>query len=107
MDNFPSFRAHLACNVIVDCSGGRDEDECQHKRCNGVGFQVEDRCYILGSARDTPEVELNDECIKDGARLASLTTVREYEAVTRVMWTRQEFGIAVGLFSATGGLPSM
>ena len=93
--------------MIVDCSDGRDEDECQHTRCNSVGFQVEDRCYILGSTRDADELELNDECVKDGARLASLTTVHEYEAVTQVMWTRQEFDVVVGLFSTTGSLPSM
>ena len=45
--------------------------------------------------------------MRQGARLASLATVKEYRDVTSVIWKHQEFDVIVGLYSIFGGMPTM
>ncbi|XP_076452693.1 uncharacterized protein LOC143288229 [Babylonia areolata] len=110
VDTWSTFRSHLDCNMVTQCLDGRDEEDCGYSRCQGVGFEVNGRCYSLrfmkNNRRNTQYSPIQ-QCQEEGAQIASLSTVREYEAVTRLIWTHQQFPVAVGLHSTFHGAPSM
>ncbi|KAL8612178.1 hypothetical protein ACOMHN_018467 [Nucella lapillus] len=107
-DNWSSFKPHLACNLVTQCSDGRDEEDCGYHRCHDQGFEVNGRCYSLRYTRHAgTKLAPRRECLRDGFRIASLSTVREYKDVTRMLWRHQQFPVVVGLYSASGGVPGI
>ena len=110
---WPVFKAHMACNFIVECAGGEDEENCNYTRCGTGGFSLDGRCYTLKEhphGLNGPYVSPHDArrgCSAMGASLASFSTTAEFHRVTALLWTHYAWNLIVGISLRLPGVPSM
>ena len=103
MDNWDSFKLHLACDLLVQCTDGRDEEGCWQTKCHQEGFQVRGRCYYLDDGHRT-YYEASKLCLTRGAKLVSFNTPEEmYVVAEAVCRQRPRTSFRVGLHNSPIG----
>lgn len=88
------FQEHLLCNWRPECFDGKDELACSYEApvstCSSEGFAQmgRDGCFALLTPKQP--ISWNDAstlCLLRGARLASLSTLKKWNDVTRFLVT--------------------
>ena len=105
---WPDFRAHLECNLRRECERDKDENGCGYSLCHPLGFGLDGSCYILlRPHRPLTYMDAMTACASHGAKLASLTTRREWTAVTELIWSKGLYNVYLGLRSTAFGVPRL
>ena len=104
-------KPHLTCNLVSECEGGEDEEDCGYSTCGQGGFVVNGTCYVLqGMFRNIVKTFSKARAVCNAAphsRLACLKSKQKFENVERFFRSTlmQPLDLFIGLSSH--GIPSM
>ncbi|XP_070177758.1 relaxin receptor 2-like [Littorina saxatilis] len=102
--DWSDFQQHFACNMDVECEGGRDESDCLYNLCGTGDVSSSDTCYFMTwpAQRWMTSDEASDKCQRGGGHLATPTTPVEWRTVTEALRVRKQMvSVFVGLTTAT------
>ena len=86
--HFHSFKPLLSCNMVTECQGNEDEEDCSYysNDCGPGALDAETKCYRF--VRHDSHISWNDghlECIEDNQNLVTLATQEEFWKFRRIM----------------------
>jgi len=87
---FHSFKPLLSCNMVTECQGNEDEEDCDHHSndCGDGAVDAGTKCYRF-VRRDVTATWLgaNNECIQKNTNLVMPATPDEFRRLRRIMTT--------------------
>jgi len=109
--HWPDFRQHFPCNAYPDCSLAEDEVDCPYttEKC-GLGFiTAGDSCHFLLMPPDISASWYSgrQQCFSQGARLSTLNTPAEWNAVKNALRLRNGDNVFLGMTSTSTFLPPL
>ena len=102
--SWSSIKDHFPCNLVKECVGGEDEEDCPYSSplCEPGQFILGHSCYTYVKAREALSWNsASAQCQIRGGQLVSLNGVTEWRNLTNML---QQFGVArvyTGLRSAS------
>ena len=109
-EGWVSIRDHFPCNLVVDCVGGEDEQDCPYSSplCGQGEFRLGHSCYAYVTAGELSWDSASAQCQIRGGQLLSMNDVTEWRNATEMLRQyRVAARVYAGLQSASQGLPIM
>ena len=107
--SWASMRVHFSCNLVVECAGGEDEQDCPYSSplCEPGQFFLGHSCYTYMQAGEKSWDSASAQCQVSGSQLVSLNDMDEWRTVTRLLRQHGVLRVFTGLRSVSPALPLM
>ena len=102
--HWEDFQAHFPCNLVAECVGGEDEQDCPYtnvSRCGAGAISLGESCYFyVISEKDVSWNDAMATCEQKDAYLANLNKENEWYDIMDLLTVRAA-AVYLGLRSAS------